>query len=744
MTQKNPLNIGDVRSPRLRPRRGVTVLIVLALLAITLALSYAMMRSQSISVQIQDNLGRQDNARQAATAGMTIALRKMHEADWEGVTSVVSGFVSDHDTFRVTYETGDSSLTTDDPEYKEYPFRVTLVSTGVSVDPHNPGIRAEHKVRAVVQLVRRQLSATPSQWQQLQQADDGTPLTIYQWGNVRVPVDVPVQVEGGVLLQGALRLGAGYDWVDNRPFDGLMDEVAVFRRALTEEQIEDIYAAGTTVGALADRYRANSPFAWWRLDETAGASTAVDAAGGNNGSYVGADPGGPGLPGTSAHAARFDGFNDYIDLGPLDVSGEELTLIAWFKADSFAGATDARMISKATGTAVNDHYWLLGTCSRGGAIRLRFRLKAGGSTTQIEASSGNVQTGTWVLAAAVYDGGEMRLYKDGVLVGSTSKSGRLNTNPLVRAWIGDNPPGSIRARYLRDLNRMRVDAGDDYRPLTGPLYLPRERNEDVYLSLAEEELGVRVSDVDATSSAPLSHPGTVTSYRLYPGGKSYEVEILPFVLYNRTLGPDPQDNPLGIFLRRGSLTLYDNVSITGTVITSYAGDLRIRGDHVYLSATDLPAIENSGPIQLPAAITADDIWVYAPEDSSIRGMALAWDDFKVRKETEDTSFRFQGRLIARELELYGRDEWDVSTDQWKVYIESFMEQLHAASEPGHTPYFPAWLGETTPRSPTPQVRLGPDPDAPSYHWQDWEQPIYVPHPNDEGLVWDLVEWTDNP
>jgi hypothetical protein len=722
----------------------LTVLIVLALISITLALSYAMMRSQSVNVQIQDNLGRQDDARQAALAGMAIALRKMHEADWGGVTSVVEGHVSDRDSYRVTYATGDESLTADDPEYDEYPFRVTLMSTGVSVDLDNPGIRAEHQVRAVVQLIRRQLSATPANWGQLQQADDGTPLTIYQWGNVGVPVDVPLRVEGGALLQGALRLGADYDWVDNRPFDGLIDEVAVFQRALTEEQIQDIYTAGTASGSVADRYRDNSPYAWWRLDEGAGAATADDAAGGNSGSYVGADPGEQGLPVTGTNAARFDGFNDYVDLGPMDVSGQELTLIAWFKADSFAGTTDARIISKATGTAVDDHYWLLGTCSRDGAIRLRFRLKAGGSTAQVEATSGNIQTSSWVLAAAVYDGNEMRLYKDGVLVGQTSKSGSLNANPLVTAWIGDNPPGSIRARYLRDLERMRATGGEDYRPLTGPLYLPRERSEDIYLSLIEEELSVQVNDITAASSAPLTHPGTVTSYRLYPGGKTYDVTNLPWSLSEVDIGPDPLENPLGIFVRAGTLSLYDNVSISGTVITTSGGDIRISGNNVHWSAPDMPAIEGIGPVQLPVAITADDIWIYSPKESSIRGMALAWDDFEIRKETESTSFRFQGRLIAKELELYGRSEWDMLSSDWKSYIESFMEQLLAPAEPDHTPHFPAWLGDVTARDPEPLLRLGPDPDSPAYHWQDWDQPIYVPHPNDAGLVWDLIEWTDNP
>ena len=31
----------------------------------------------------------------------------------------------------------------------------------------------------------------------------------------------------------------------------------------------------------------------------------------------------------------------------------------------------------------------------------------------------------------------------------------------------------------------------------------------------------------------------------------------------------------------------------------------------------------------------------------------------------------------------------------------------------------------------------------AYHWHNWDQPVYVPHPDDEGLRWHLLEWTDN-
>jgi hypothetical protein len=63
----------------------MTVIVVLGVISITLALSYAMLRSQVTSVQIQSNLDRRNAARQAAYAGVSAALRAMHQSSWGGV-----------------------------------------------------------------------------------------------------------------------------------------------------------------------------------------------------------------------------------------------------------------------------------------------------------------------------------------------------------------------------------------------------------------------------------------------------------------------------------------------------------------------------------------------------------------------------------------------------------------------------------------------------------------------------------
>ncbi len=146
---------------------------------------------------------------------------------------------------------------------------------------------------------------------------------------------------------------------------------------------------------------------------------------------------------------QFDGQNDYVDLNKLDVSGAALTIEAWFNGADLKGCVgtdcEGRLVSKATGTGRSDHYWMVSTFKVGSHIRLRFRLKTNNTTKTLIANSGNLDSDTWYHVAATYDGSTMRLYLDGNIVGSKSKSGLIDSNPNIDAWIGKNPGSNNRA-----------------------------------------------------------------------------------------------------------------------------------------------------------------------------------------------------------------------------------------------------------------------------------------------------------
>ncbi len=207
---------------------------------------------------------------------------------------------------------------------------------------------------------------------------------------------------------------------------------------LTLNGVEDLAGNAIIPNSQATFTAAIGVLAHWPFDEGAGATAADTSGNGQTGTLTN---GASWTAGARLNAVDLDGSNDFVDVGTIDVSGSAMTLAAWFNSSQLANTPshDGRIISKANGTAESKHFWMLSTIRSGSDTRLRFRLKAGGQTTTLVASSGNLTENQWFHAAGVYDGASMKLYLDGVLVGSLNKTGAIAVSSSVPAWIGGNP-----------------------------------------------------------------------------------------------------------------------------------------------------------------------------------------------------------------------------------------------------------------------------------------------------------------
>lgn len=213
-------------------------------------------------------------------------------------------------------------------------------------------------------------------------------------------------------------------------------------------------ASEHSISIFSQAFDSISPdLAHWAFDENGGTTVSDSSGSGHSGNVNGAQWVSD-APSGSASALKFDGVDDVVEVGAVDGSGQALTIAMWFKADDF-GVSDARLISKSTGTAANAHYWMLSTTESGGS-KLRFRLRTGGDTTTLVASSGTLSPGVWTHAAVVYDGSMMRIYKDGVEVGSTAKSGTLATSGSVLVAIGNQPSGAGSAPFDGAIADVRI------------------------------------------------------------------------------------------------------------------------------------------------------------------------------------------------------------------------------------------------------------------------------------------------
>ena len=201
-----------------RPRRGVAVLLVLLLITLTLAVSYAAIRTQNMAFMVQKNSDRRAIAQQTAVTGMTMAFKKMQNSSWAGFGSTLNGTLSTTESFTATYTFGDASLTSSSPDYNDYPFRGTISVTGKSVDPVNPQNITTYQISAVVRLVPRQLTAEPSDWMPMQQ------YMVYQTYSQPFEIDIPCQLLGPVRIQGALKIAPHYP--DN-PGSSFLDTLSI-------------------------------------------------------------------------------------------------------------------------------------------------------------------------------------------------------------------------------------------------------------------------------------------------------------------------------------------------------------------------------------------------------------------------------------------------------------------------------------------------------------------------------------
>ncbi|MBN1890631.1 MAG: Ig-like domain-containing protein [Thermoflexales bacterium] len=271
------------------------------------------------------------------------------------------------------------------------------------------------------------------------------------------------------------------------PYEGPMDELALYRRTLSADEVLSLYLAAERAFEID-------------LDETPGRSEFADATA-NGYTAVCTPPACPdsGLPGRFNQAARFDGVDDSLSLNtPGGI--EQFTVAAWVRRMPGGNTTYKPIIS-------------YGGYSCGFGLGLN---ADGSPQAQIKTASAwgaavdsnPVPDYTWVHLAASYDGYTLRLYRDGAFAGSTVAPG------AELACTGSTTIGS-----------KRETVHNDYSYFTGYLdqvVLFGQALSDVQVRALSQEAPVTSLHLDEPLYEPLSTTPTSRFDNAAQSGDTYD------------------------------------------------------------------------------------------------------------------------------------------------------------------------------------------------------------------------------
>ena len=125
---------------------------------------------------------------------------------------------------------------------------------------------------------------------------------------------------------------------------------------------------------------------------------------------------------------------------------------------------------------------------------------------------------------------------------------------------------------------------------------------------------------------------------------------------------------------------------------------------------------------------------------SLTGLLAVFDEFKIEKSPATATFAFTGRVITEKFYIKEREPWE--TLHWDDYYDAFIAE-YPSNLGTVLAYFPMWMNAQG-YSPVPKLTVKPDSTPVTYHWSKGNDPVYVPHDDDEGLRWDMIDWRENP
>ncbi len=266
-------------------------------------------------------------------------------------------------------------------------------------------------------------------------AEYGGNVTCYRNGIPETPKPYVDDVTAGVGFGIGFALGSHAPW--NNYFDGSIDEVRVYTRALSTAEVQALYTTGAArVGVLSTTVT-DGLIHRWTMDGPDVTDAIYDRVGGNNSYIINAATSTAKIAGKVGQALQFDGVNDYTRSAQnVDVGGKTATFSLWayYPATTTIGSNATAITAElSTNFNSNDAFYLGFNDSSGagggsvpaGSFKVSMHSAAGYSIFYTNAN----YSGAWHLVTVVFDRNQptaatqITLYVDGALASVTQQGG---------------------------------------------------------------------------------------------------------------------------------------------------------------------------------------------------------------------------------------------------------------------------------------------------------------------------------
>lgn len=231
-------------------------------------------------------------------------------------------------------------------------------------------------------------------------------------------------------------------------FTGLMDELAIFDRALASTEIEAAFAAGSSSMCKTCTAQSTGIQNWWPGD-----GNANDLVSTLHGTLVNGTVYAPGKVG---EALSLDGINDYVTIGSAaELDLNEFTIEAWIWTDAAGNTGERRVVSRddvfAEGQDGRELYYIKASSPSvcgGVSNRPAIAIMKGGTFEGI-CSPSDLPPGFHHLAA-VRSGASLSLYIDGVVVATQQSTITGAISPEAPLVLGQVSP-AYNGEYFKGL-----------------------------------------------------------------------------------------------------------------------------------------------------------------------------------------------------------------------------------------------------------------------------------------------------